>query len=81
MSAVKVVQAENQEPVAAQVIAQSIVKIADGWQRMNTSGLSMKAILLLLSHSSGVSQRDVKAVLYAMNSLKQDYLVQPKKPK
>ena len=79
MANVKVVQKANEEPVAAEVIAQSIVKIADGWQRMNTAGLSMKAILLLLSHSSGVPQRDVKAVLYAMNSLKQEYLIQPKK--
>lgn len=79
MATVKVKQAEGQEPVAAELIAQSIVKIADGWQRMNTAGLSMKAILLLLSHSSGINQRDVKAVLHAMDSLKQDYLVQPKK--
>lgn len=69
------------EPIPAELIAQSIVKLADGWDRMNKSGLSMKAILLLLSHSSGVSQRDVKNVLFAMDSLKATYLLKPKTTK
>jgi hypothetical protein len=77
----KVVQAQNQEPVAAEIIAQSIVKMADGFDRMNKSGLSLKAIMLLVSNSSGVCQRDVKQVLLAMSTLKRDYLVAPKTTK
>ena len=79
MEKVSVVQAKDVDQVPAQVIAQSIVKIAEGWDKINRSGLNMKAVLLLISHSSGVSQRDVKAVIYALNSLKADYLVAPKK--
>jgi hypothetical protein len=67
------------EQSSAELIAQSITKVAYGFDRLNRSGLSLKAILLLLSHSSGVSQRDVKKVLQSMGSLKRDYLVKPAK--
>lgn len=79
MEKVSVVQAKDEEQIPAQVIAQSIVKIAEGWDKINRSGLNMKAVLLLISHSSRVPQRHVKAVLYALDSLKKDYLATPKK--
>jgi hypothetical protein len=76
---IKVIQKEGEPEVPEEVIAQSIAKLADGWDRMNRSGLSWKAIVLLLSSSSGVCKRDVEYVLHAMNRLRTEYLLQPKK--
>jgi hypothetical protein len=78
MSKVNVVQKPGEEEVAAQVIAQSIVKISNATSALLRSGLNFKAIKLLISHSSGVNQRDVHEVLYAMENLSRQYLVQPK---
>lgn len=76
---VTVVQKQGVEPVPAEIIAQSIVKIAEGWGKMQHSGLTLKAMYLLISNASGESQRTVQNVLYGIDHLKQLYLLPAKK--
>lgn len=52
----------------------AIEAISDGMRKLRESRLSDKAILLLLSHSSGIGQRDVQRVLDALANLGADYL-------
>lgn len=75
-----VIQKEGQTEVPAQLIAQSIVKIGDAAMAMQRSGLTLKAQLILLSHLSGESQKTCSNVLYALQHLKEEYLVSPRKP-
>lgn len=71
---VKVVQKENEESVPAVVIAQSIKNISDAVDKLDRSGLSEKAILLLLRDASGESMTSVKSVVWALRNLKRMYL-------
>jgi cation transport regulator ChaC len=74
MAKVTVAQQEGAEEVPAKIIAQAIVKIADATKSLYASGLNEKAIVLLISESSGVARRDVKYVLSHMMYLKETYL-------
>jgi hypothetical protein len=52
------------------ILASAIVSVADAAKRLQSSKLTEKALLLLLSHHSGVSQRDCKRVLDSAANLK-----------
>lgn len=69
---VTVVPGDN--PPAPDVFAQAIVDIAEATKQLHNSRLTDKTLHLLISHASGVSQRDVKAVLAAMWHLETTYL-------
>lgn len=73
-----VVKQNPEAEVPVEILARSIKEIADGMKRIRTSALNDKALKLLISHSSGVSQRDVHNVLWALDSLSVTYL--KKKP-
>lgn len=62
------------DPPAPEVMAQAIVDIADGMRKLNASRLKRETIVVLLQHSSKVSQRDIRAVLLALDKLEADYL-------
>lgn len=70
---------ENPEPV--EIIADSILKVAEGFQKLNDSRLSRRAIILLLHDAIGVtyiSKRQIGYVLDYAPKLK-DYYVKPNK--
>jgi len=69
----KVVQQEGSEPVPAEILAQSIVAIDKGVKAMNRSGLKRKALVLLISRSANVTQRDTENVLDALDCLRKEY--------
>lgn len=73
-----IIQKEGLEPVPTKLIAQSISKIAEATKQMYASGLTEKAIVLLISEASGVGKREVQLVLSNMYYLDKKYLVQPK---
>lgn len=73
---VMVVQGDIEVPT--EIIASSIQVIADGVKKMRAGRLTDKAIVLLLHHASGVSQRDIKNVIDHMEKLAATYL--KKKP-
>ena len=66
--------APGENPPAPEVLAQAIVDIATATKQLYSTRLTEKTLLLLISHSSGVAQRDVKAVLAAMWHLEATYL-------
>ena len=59
---------------SAEIIAQSIKKLADGVRAMDTSGLSERAIIILLRDASGLGKREIENVLWALRSLERLYL-------
>lgn len=65
-------QSEQQRP--DEMIADQIKAISDGTKRLMSGRLNKKALLLLLSHSSGCSQRQVSSVLDSLQNLEKRYL-------
>lgn len=58
----------------AEELATAVSKISRGMEALTASRLKRKAVLLLISHSSKVPQRDVDRVLQALSDLERDYL-------
>lgn len=68
---------QNDDPareVPTEVLADSIVAVSAAIKQLRQSRLSEKTLLLLLSHSSGLGQRDVQRVLDAAEALETQYL-------
>lgn len=70
----KIIQKENEPEVPAEVIAQSIEKIANAIDKMSKSGLTDKAIEILVRHLSNESAVSVRNVLWALKNLRKRYL-------
>lgn len=67
--------AKNGENLPAhEVLAEDIAKISAAAQSLTASRLRDDALIMLISHSSGVSQRNVKAVLDGLKGLSARYL-------
>jgi predicted transcriptional regulator len=71
---IKIVQKENAEPIAVEVIAQSIKKISDTMEQINKSKLSNRAIRVLLRDASGESMKSIENILGGLSSLRKYYL-------
>lgn len=76
---VEIIQKEGAE-VPVQVLASSIVKIANAVDLIARAGMNKKCIVTLLSASSGVSKRDVTYVFDALLRLRSEYLMPGAKP-
>lgn len=59
---------------ASEEIAEKIKEIHTGVQKVLNSGLTERALILLINDASGVGKKDIKSVLDAMESIS-DYLV------
>lgn len=69
------VKQDPDKPIAAQVIANAIVEIADGMKKLNSTRLSRDAIVTLLHRSCrGVSRENIFTVLLNLESLEHDWL-------
>lgn len=71
---VQVTQAENQEVVTVEIIAQSIAKIAAAFRALEQTRLSRRALVLLLHDHSKVPRRDIELVLNNLEALDEIYL-------
>lgn len=60
--------------VPAKIIAESIRRIGEGVRAMDHSGLSEKAVVILLSHASSQTQAVVRSVLWGLRNLEKEYL-------
>jgi len=69
-----VTQSPKLPPVSEEIIAQSIKKIADGFEKIANSGLTRRAIFLLLADASGESRSTCQRVYEALGELKRLYL-------
>lgn len=67
------------EPEPAELLAASIVKLADGIERLTSSGLSSRAMEVLLKDCTGVSRENIRAILEAAPRLRAWYLAKPKR--
>lgn len=56
-----------------ETLADAIVRISDGVQHLQRSGLNRKAILILLAHQSSVSQKVCAAVIDGLADLRRNY--------
>lgn len=73
-----VVTQDPMEPVPVEIIADSIKRVAEGFEKMDKSGLTRHALILLISASCGVNRTTVGSVLRGIGSLKSDYLTPAK---
>lgn len=77
MPKIKVVQ-EPEKEVPTEIVAQAIVDISHGMKKIEDGRLNWEALVLLVSHASGVGKPDVRAVLSGLSELERTYL-KPKK--
>lgn len=70
---VEVKQEEGKEPVAVEIIAQSIIEIAAAMKRVEASRLNRRALVLLVSSTAQVPQYQVVKVLDALDDLEAAY--------
>ena len=56
------------------VVAAAIIKIADGLEAMNNSGLTERAVVLLLHDATGVNKREIVKILEAAPLLQERYV-------
>lgn len=77
---VKIVQNAD-EPIAAEVIAEAIIRIADGMKRITASGLNRRGLMVLLAASTGMAQSHIRTVLEGLDSLRANYVSAQQEPK
>lgn len=71
---VVVTQSPDKEKIPTEIIAQDIAAIAAAMKNINKGRLNTKGLLVILSHASGLAQKEVKVVLEAMRDLEKTYL-------
>jgi hypothetical protein len=69
-----VVKQDAEKPVEVEVLAQAIIEIGKASKRLAASSLNRKAVVVLLSHSTGLGQGTIKAVLDGIADLESTYL-------
>jgi hypothetical protein len=69
-----IVKQDAEKPVEVEVLAQAIVEIGKAAKRLAASSLNRKAVVVLLSHQTGLGQGVVKAVLDGIADLESTYL-------
>lgn len=66
-------------PETAKELAAAIRRIDKAVSDLQSSGLNRKALVVLLNESTGVSRRDINAVLNGLESLEKEFLEPEKK--
>ena len=67
----KVIQTDP--PVEKEVLAETIVRVSEGFDKMVKSGLNHKAIVVLLQDHTGLPKGMINRVLNALPELKKMY--------
>lgn len=68
------VKQDPEKPIAAEVIASSIVEIAAGMRKINETRLTRRAIITLIHERSKVPRTQIEAVLDNLDSLETTWL-------
>ena len=71
------VELENDDETPLKVVVSAIHKVSDGIDKINESGLTERAIILLLHDATKVSKSDIKKVLEAAPLLAERYTRNP----
>ena len=64
----------TEEPEPLEIIADAVIKVADGLEAINRSRLSRRAVVLLLQDATKLGRRDIEAMLDAGPLLKDYYI-------
>lgn len=64
------VKTNEEKPEPMEVLAQAIIDVADAFQKLRSGRLTQRAVILLIKDSTGLTQRDIEAVLVACENLK-----------
>jgi hypothetical protein len=72
------VKQNDEAPVAVEILAESIVQIANGMRRINASRLTRGALVVLLKDATGLAKHQIITVLNALDRLEAVYC-KPKK--
>lgn len=68
------VKSNEENPESIELIAESIIKVAEGFNIINNSRLERRAVLLLLRDITGLNMGDIAKVLDAAPKLKHYYI-------
>ena len=71
------VKKNEEAPESVELLAQSIIQVADGFEKVNNSSLSQRALIVLLHDAIGTSKitrSQIKLVLEALPRLKGWYI-------
>lgn len=60
---------KSDPPESTEILAEAVVRIADGVHKLSESGLNEKAIIVLIHDRTKISKRDIKTVLDAQRQL------------
>ena len=69
----KVKVKKSEPPETTEILAEAIIKISDGMTALLDSGLNEQGVVVLLKARTGLSQRDIMAVLNGLKQLKGYY--------
>lgn len=75
--ATAVTQAPDEEPVPAEVLAQSIATVAEGMRAVFSSPLKIDTVVVLIQAKTGLPRHEIRRVLDSAASLEKDW-VKPK---
>lgn len=67
------IELENDDETPLSVIVSSLHKVADGFEKINASGLNRRALVLLLHDATKVKKTDIEAILDAAPLLVERY--------
>lgn len=69
----KIIQ-DKEKPIAADIMAQAIVDIAEAMQYLNRTRLNRRAVVTLIHEHSKIPRRDIEIVLNNLESLEETWL-------
>jgi len=65
---------DPEAPIEQPVLAAAIIRLSQAAQKLaRESGLTQRAVVILLQHSTKLSQRDIRVVLDGIEQLQRDY--------
>ena len=70
---VNVVQ-DKENPVEKNILARAIQDISTALKRLQQSGVTQEAIIVLVKDRTGLTKGDIKAVFVALSQLEQDFV-------
>ncbi len=65
---------QKQQRAMTETIAKNLSNLADSVKALVNGPLKKKTLLILLAHTTGLSQRDIDSVLGALQTLPKDFL-------
>lgn len=75
MRKVQVIQSDKkEEQVPLHILAIEFKKLCKAGEELAASRLKQKTVLILLSHMTGLPQRDIKTVLEALPQIEKEFL-------